>query len=217
MKYKTLILDLDGTLLDTLEDIADAMNYALSAKGLAKRTLTEFRAFVGRGMRDLLTRCLVPIVLEPGAFDSILNDFLDFYRNHQEKTCPYTGVIDLLLSVQDRFNLVVFTNKEQKSTEKVMENAFQGVNFTEVLGQKEGVPLKPNPAALSELLKKNSWKTEECLYIGDSEVDVRTAQNAGCDFWAVLWGFRDEAELREAGAQIFFSSTQDLKNSLKSI
>ena len=198
MKYDSVIFDLDGTLLDTLEDLADSMNYALSAHNMKVRTLDEIRAFVGNGMLNLAKKA-VPEGTDEKTVNEVLATFKAHYADHsQDKTKPYDGIIPLLSSLKERgIPTAVVSNKGDYAVQLLMPKYF-GDLIDVAIGELEGVARKPEPDTVHLAMKRMGVKNP--VYVGDSEVDVLTAKNAGIDGIFVTWGFRSKNELTEAGA-----------------
>ena len=206
MKYKLAIFDLDGTLLDTLEDLADSTNYIMRQYGHPERTLTEVRSFVGNGIRKLLERS-APKSTSPEEIDRMFEDFKEYYGAHcAEKTKPYEGIMDLLASLQKReIKLAVVSNKADFAVKELCEQYFSGY-FDEAVGERAGIARKPAPDTVNEVLKNLQMDKSRAVYIGDSEVDVQTARNAEMDCIAVDWGFRDKEVLKMTGAETIVST-----------
>lgn len=198
MKYDSVIFDLDGTLLNTLEDLADSMNYALSAHNMKVRTLDEIRAFVGNGMLNLAKKA-VPEGTDEKTVNAVLATFKAHYADHsQDKTKPYDGIIPLLTSLKERgIPTAVVSNKGDYAVQLLMPKYF-GDLIDVAIGELEGVARKPEPDTVHLAMKRMGVKNP--VYVGDSEVDVLTAKNAGIDGIFVTWGFRSKKELTEAGA-----------------
>ena len=198
MKYDSVIFDLDGTLLDTLEDLADSMNYALSAHNMKERTLDEIRAFVGNGMLNLAKKA-VPEGTDEEVINAVLATFKAHYADHsQDKTKPYDGIIPLLSSLKERgIPTAVVSNKGDYAVQLLMPKYF-GDLIDVAIGELEGVARKPEPDTVHLAMKRMGVRNP--VYVGDSEVDVLTAKNAGIDGIFVTWGFRSKNELTEAGA-----------------
>ena len=199
--YKAIIFDLDGTLLDTLADLADAVNYALAKNGLPTRSQEEVRSFVGNGIVNLMHRA---VGREHGGFDAILNDFIEYYKAHcADKTQPYAGIEAMLTALKDRgVKTGILSNKADFATKALAKQYFDGL-LCAAAGENEaaGIRKKPAPDALLAMMKEFGVSEEETLYVGDSEVDIQTAQNAGVDCLSVAWGFKDESFLKEHGAK----------------
>jgi phosphoglycolate phosphatase len=201
MEYKGVIFDLDGTLLDTLADLADSMNQVLQDKGFPTHPIAAFRHFVGDGAAMLVSRALPPEKRTELAADC-LEAFLEEYnRNWNIKTKPYSGVPELLDALTGKhIEMAVFTNKPQHFAELCIKEFLSDWKFTAILGQRDGFPLKPDPAGPLEIARRLDIPKHEFLYLGDSNIDMRTAVNASMFPVGALWGFRSEKELRESGA-----------------
>ena len=212
--YDTVIFDLDGTLLDTLEDLADAVNYALREKGMPERTLDEVRQFVGNGVRRLL-ELSVPDGSANPMFEEVLALFRSHYAMHcNDKTRAYDGVLPLLRELAaEGYALAIVSNKPDYAVKELAEIYFESI-VPVAIGEREGVAKKPAPDTVQEALRELGMPAETAVYVGDSEVDIRTAENAGLPCITVLWGFRDEAFLREQGAVHFARTPEDVKQYL---
>ena len=200
MIYKLAIFDLDGTVLDTINDLADSVNHALCKSSLPSRTVAEVCSFVGNGIRSLIERS-VPTGTDVPVTDAVFDEFKEYYKTHNSvKTRPYDGICDMLHSLKRRgITLAVLSNKADFAVQTLVEMYFPGI-FDYVAGEKAGVPRKPAPDAINALLAELNFDREETVYIGDSEVDILTAKNTGMECISVTWGFRDEAKLTAAGA-----------------
>ena len=197
-----ILWDLDGTLLDTLEDLRDGVNYALAQMDLPPRTLAEIRDFVGNGARNLLTRALEG----RGDVDAALNAFHDYYDVHcNDKTGPYPGIPEALAQLGEKYPMAIVTNKPHSAAKPLCDQYFPGIYAR---GEIAGTPRKPAPDSLIAAMKEIGVDT--CIYVGDSEVDVATAKNTGVPCLTVLWGFRDREELEQVGATHFCENTADL-------
>ena len=200
MAYKAAVFDMDGTILDTLGDIADSVNVSLERAGFPPRSEEEVRRFVGNGAAKLVERA-VP----PGTPPETVREVLDFYRPYYEAhaqnwTRAYPGIPEALARLRAAgMKLAVVSNKPEGATVKLAERYFPGV-FDAVSGAREGVPVKPAPDALNAVMAALGVTARETVYIGDSEVDLATADNAGTGCVLVGWGFRGAAFLREQGA-----------------
>ncbi len=194
-----VIFDLDGTLLDTIADLACAANHSLSALGLAPRTEAECETFVGNGVGKLLERALPEGYKTPEYMEKIRPAFFAYYDEHlTDRTKPYPGMAKLLAELQSRgVKLAVASNKYQRATERLVKHFFPDISFSAVLGQREGVPVKPDPSIVNEILMLANAAKEDALYVGDSDVDMQTAKNAGVRVCGVTWGFRSRAVLAE--------------------
>lgn len=210
MRYKAAIFDMDGTILDTLEDLRDSVNASLAWAGFPARTTEEIRAFVGNGAKKLIERA-VPDGTDEDTAGRILAYYRPYYEAHaQVKTAPYPGVCELLESLRAAgVELAVVSNKPDAAVKKLAGHYFPGV-FHAAVGAMDGVPVKPAPDALRSAMRLLDVTAEETVYIGDSDVDVMTAKNAGTAGIFVTWGFRDEVFLRERGAETLVHSTEEL-------
>lgn len=209
---KAVIFDLDGTLLNTLDDLADSMNYALEKHGLPTHETQAYKYFVGNGMSALATRVLPAEMRDNEQIHSaLLRTFLDRYAEHSlDKTEPYIGIRELLSSLsKSGVKIAVLTNKAQPAATKVISHFFPDA-FDLVVGQSETVKTKPDPSGVRMVMKTLGVDRDDCLFIGDSSVDMQTAKNAEIESVGVLWGFRTEEELRESGACHIASKTQDV-------
>lgn len=214
MKYRLVIFDLDGTILDTLGDLADSVNYALAKEGFPLRTVAQVREFVGNGIRKLIERALPPSA-DAESVDRVFATFKAYYGEHcAVKTAPYEGIIPMLGELKMAgAKLAVLSNKADFAVQTLCEHYFGGC-FDRTFGEREGIRRKPAPDAVNELIARMDVSHEATLYVGDSEVDLETARNAGVDCIAVDWGFRDRALLLEHGAERVVSSTQALVDAI---
>ncbi|MEF9970092.1 MAG: HAD family hydrolase [Ruthenibacterium sp.] len=209
--YRALIFDLDGTLLNTLEDLANAGNHTLQVLRFAPHLTEEYKQMVGNGIPKLVERFLPPQARGAATQALALQLFTTYYSAHkQDKTAPYAGITSLLRSLREKNILLgVVSNKEDTLANAVIAHYFPHV-FDAVAGQISGTAPKPNPARVYEIADKFGIAPREILYAGDSDVDIFTAKNAGMDSCGVLWGFRGEAELREAGATHIAKTPADI-------
>lgn len=196
------IFDLDGTLLDTIGDLAAACNAALARHDLPQHTYADYCGFVGNGILRLVERALPEALRTPETIARVRADFLDCYLAAIDThTRPYPGIPELLAALAARgVQLAVASNKFQAGTETLIRRFFPAHDFASVLGQRPGVPLKPDPAVIREILATTHTPPEEVLYIGDSGIDIETARAAGVRSVGVMWGFRSREELQQAGA-----------------
>ena len=208
MKYNAVLFDLDGTLLDTLGDLHLGVNVALENHGYPRRTLEEIRTFVGNGARELM-RLALPEGVAEEELETILAEYLEWYRvNFCVKAAPYAGVkavVDAL--VQKGVKVAIVSNKPDATTKKLGEMFFLGLP---AFGQRDDVPKKPAPEMVWKALETLGADAESAVYVGDSEVDVQTARNAGLPLVAVSWGFRTVAQLQDAGAAEIVHTAQEL-------
>ena len=207
---KTGILwDLDGTLLNTLEDLMDGVNYALDQFGLPPRTLAEIREFVGNGAANLISRAV------EGRADEgeVLDTFRTYYNAHcQVKTRPYEGVLEALAQLGEKYPMAIVSNKPDSAVKPLCEQYFPGIY---ALGERAGCPRKPAADMVFTAMKDIGVET--CLYVGDSEVDIATAKNAGVKCLSVLWGFRDKDVLEAVGGQYFCENTAQLVEKIEEL
>ena len=194
---KLVIFDLDGTLLDTIADLASATNHALIQLGYPTHDIETIRTFVGNGINKLLERALPT---EEQTEDNVMrmrSHFVPYYDMHNaDLSQPYPGIEDLLQGLQEKgLGIAVASNKYQEATVKLVRHYFPNITFAEVLGQRENIPVKPDPTIVSDILQKTGIEKEEVIYVGDSGVDMQTARNAGVDAVGVSWGFRPRTEL----------------------
>lgn len=208
--YDTVVFDLDGTLLNTLEDLRTSTNYALAAHGYPERTPDEIRRFVGNGIRLLIERAM-PEGVTPEEFDAVFADFKAHYQAHcNDRTGPYDGILPLLRELKRRgYKTGIASNKIKSAVLKLSEIYFEGL-IDRAAGVADGILPKPDSSMAEALLEELGSEAANTLYVGDSQVDVQTAANAGLDLVAVLWGFRDRAELTEAGAVRFIEKPMEL-------
>ena len=200
---KLVIFDLDGTLLDTIEDLGDSVNEVLSSRDFPEHTYDQYCLFIGDGMEKLIQRSIPRECLDDKLLvGKILNDYREAYsRNWNKKSKPYQGVMNLLNQLKMRdVKSSVLSNKPHQFTELCVEELIGNKYFEMVLGQREGVKKKPSPEGAIEICHSLNIDPEETLFIGDTNVDIATGIAAGMKTIGVLWGFREEKELREAGA-----------------
>lgn len=199
MKIRAVLFDMDGTLLDTLTDMQQAVNHVLEQYGYPGRSLEEIRAFVGNGAARLIHRAL-PEDTPPQQEALVLDTYRAWYQAHAcVETRPYSGIVELLECLRQRgLLLAVVSNKPDETTRGLAARFFPGLASQ---GQREGVAAKPAPDMVLAALEQLGVRPEEALYVGDSEVDVETARAAGLEMAAVSWGFRSVEQLRTAGAR----------------
>ncbi len=202
MRTQLVIFDLDGTLLDTIGDLAVACNAVLALRGLPQHSYEEYRSFVGNGIMRLVERALPEQLRTPENVALVRADFVEYYTAHIDAyTRPYDGIPEAVAEIARRgIRMAVASNKFQRGTEKLIGRFFPDTEFAAVLGQRPGVPLKPDPAVVREILDTTGVAPERVLYVGDSGIDMLTAAAAGVRSAGVTWGFRQRAELVEAGA-----------------
>ena len=210
MAYQTAVFDLDGTLLDTLEDLYRAVNAALDRHSLPRRTRNEVRLFVGNGV-ELLIRRAVPAGCDEEIILSTLTDFKATYAAIcMDNTKPYDGILPMLTALRDKgIRVAVVSNKFDAATKALCAEYF-GDLVEVAIGERANVRKKPAPDTVLEALKELGVTTEGAVYVGDSDVDIRTAENCGMDCLSVTWGLRDEDFLLENGAKILVHAPSDL-------
>ena len=212
MRYQAVLFDLDGTLLDTLEDLATAANRVLAAKSLPLHPIDAFRTFVGDGLATLVERILPEDQRSTEMVTEMVAAFAEEYaRNWHERSVPYPGIAPLLdqLTAQG-LRLSILSNKPDAFTRLCVRQLLPDWHFDPLLGQRPGVPKKPDPAAAFEIARLLGLQPAEILYVGDSGVDMHTALAAGMDAVGVLWGFRSADELRQAGAHHLIARPEEL-------
>lgn len=209
---KLAIFDLDGTLLNTIEDLGYAANHALQAHGYPTHSIASYPFFVGNGVRRLIERVLPEDARTEATIDRLLITFKEYYNDHNtDYTKPYEGIPELLSLLSSRgVAIAVASNKYQAATEKLISLFFPTLSFIAVEGQKEGVPVKPDPSIVFEILAKAKTPKADTIYIGDSGVDMETARRACVDSVGVTWGFRPEKELVENHADTIVNSPGDI-------
>jgi len=206
----TIIFDLDGTLLNTLTDLANATNYALRTHHLPERTEQEVRGNLGRGYRFLLTHS-APEGTSEETIDQLLATFQPYYEAHcLDATAPYDGILPLLAELKRRgVKMAIVSNKGDAAVKTLARQLFGGL-IEIAVGESENVRRKPNPDTVLAAMRELGSAKEECVYVGDSEVDFATACNAEIPCISCLWGFRDEDFLREQGANIFVRKPEEV-------
>ena len=220
--YKTYIFDLDGTLLDTLQDLADSVNYALKEHGMPTHSKDAIRGFVGNGVRLLMERA-VPNGAENSMFETVFDSFRQYYMQHSlDTTRPYDGIPEVIRELKARgCQLAVVSNKMMAATQELIAHFFPEIDVA--IGEHEaaGIRKKPAPDTVFEALRQlgvsgktadNTTASQEAVYVGDSDVDLATARNSGLPCISVLWGFRDKDFLLAHGATTFAEKPQDILN-----
>ncbi|HPG92025.1 MAG TPA: HAD-IA family hydrolase [Clostridia bacterium] len=204
---QAVIFDLDGTLIYTLDDLTDSINYTMIKYGYPVYTVAQIQTFVGNGL-EKLTECA--LTCRPKNFDEIFDCFKKHYSKHcNDKTRLYDGVKDMLLEVKKRYKIAIVTNKNELALEALRKIYFDGI-VEVVVGQSENLRKKPAPDGVYLALDKLGVKNENAVYVGDSEVDVETAVNSGLPMIACLWGFRTKKLLQNSGAKIFAKKPMDI-------
>ncbi len=212
---KGIIFDVDGTTLDTLDDIYESFNRALELFHMPLQTKDQVRMGVGRGFKVLIDKCT-----PEGTDEKTKEEFLPVYsgiyaENYKNKTLPYKGIPELLKALHEKgIRLAINSNKGDAYVKGLIEKNFPDIPFTEVMGAREGIAHKPDPQGTDMIIDEMGLNKEEILYIGDSDVDIMTAKNAGVRSIGCLWGFRDEETLKNAGADIIVSRPEEILNHL---
>lgn len=207
---RAVIFDLDGTLLNTLEDLTDAVNAALAHAGKPLRSIGEVRRFLGNGVQNLMMLAAETELQDPG-FSALTEQFRSYYAAHcQEKTAPYAGIPEVLQQLKDKgIQLAIVSNKFDRAV-KLLRDAYFSPYIAVAIGEQAGVRKKPAPDTVLAALEALGRTAEEAVYVGDSEVDLQTAKNAGMPCIAVTWGFRDASELQKLGAAYLADTPQQL-------
>ncbi|MBB6716139.1 HAD family hydrolase [Clostridium gasigenes] len=213
--YKAIIFDLDGTLLDTLEDLANACNYALKECGLSTYEVNKYKKFVGDGRYKLIERIIPKGDYTGDLFNKVLKLYDDYYLEHMvDETKPYEGICELLDELRRLgIKLAVVSNKPHEFTTEMVKNYFNN-KIDMVFGQRKNYQVKPNPETIFEVMNEFELEKEECVYVGDSNVDMQTAKNAEVKSIGVSWGFRGRKELEESGANIVVDTVEELRSVL---
>ena len=208
--YKLAIFDMDGTILDTLEDLADSVNYALEACGMPKRSIEEVRKFVGNGIRKLIERAVAHGADEE-QINQVFDTFNNYYKDHCAiKTKAYDGIVEVISELRKAgIKTAVVSNKADYGVLSLCESYFKGL-FDFAVGEREGVRRIPYPDSDLAVLDRFEISRENAVYIGDSEVDYETSVNAEVASNMVSWGFRDEDFIRSKGARVFVNKPHEL-------
>ncbi len=215
MKWKLVIFDLDGTLVDTIDDLGTAVNHALALHSLPVHGMEEYKNMVGNGVRNLVWRAMPAESKDDAKLtEAVLADFMKYYQAHiTVHSVPYEGLPELLLELQEAgVKMAVASNKFIDGTRALVGSCFPGIEFVSVLGGREGVPLKPDPRVVAEIIRAAGVSADEAVMVGDSAVDTTTAANGGIRSIAVTWGFRPKEAA--AGADYVASSAAGLRELL---
>lgn len=206
----TIIFDLDGTLLNTLEDLTDSVNYAMEKFGFPVHTIEEIRSFVGNGAPKLIERS-IPLGTENPSYEAVLAAFKEHYAAHcEDKTKPYEGVMELLAQLKEKgCRMAVVSNKFDGAVKRLCKKYF-GSYLETAIGESADVKRKPAPDTVYQALHELSCDGSRAVYVGDSEVDIQTAKNASLPCISVTWGFRTEEQLKAAGAEEKFMLSSPL-------
>lgn len=212
----TIIFDLDGTLLDTVDDLLDSVNYALDSCGYPKRTKEEVRLAVGNGVYTLIERMLPNGKFNPDIYD-VLEKFKEYYLQIKvSKTKPYDGIIELLKKLKEKnYKIGIVSNKFDKGTKLHSKLYFDNlIDYAQGEDELNGIIRKPNPIGVYKVIKELNSKIENCIFVGDSEVDIQTAKNAGIPCISVLWGLKTKEFLVNCGGEIFVNEPLEIFNML---
>lgn len=210
MKYKAVIFDMDGTILNTLEDLKNATNYSLRQFGMPERSLEEVRMFVGNGIRKLVERA-VPAGTSEEKIAQVFDVFLEYYEIHSaDNTSPYPGILELVEKLKKSgIKTAVSTNKADVPAQELGREYFNGI-FDLIVGQQDGLKVKPAPDSVNKILSILDIQKKDAIYIGDSDVDIQTAKNSGLDFIGVSWGFRGREFLEKNGAKNIVDNANEI-------
>ena len=218
-KYDLVLFDLDGTLLNTIPDLGNAVNHALGIRSLPVHEMYEYPAMVGHGIRNLVTKALPEeLRADEGYVSEVLADFSSYYTAHiYDRTEPYPGITELLATLQESgCAMAVVSNKFQSGTEKLIRKFFPDIKWVAVMGNQEGMPLKPDPAIVKMIFNSYAGQTgnkePNAVMVGDSSSDIRTGKNAGIATISVTWGYRPESSLTDA--DILAHNVEELEEAL---
>lgn len=216
MTYKAIIFDLDGTLLNTLDDLGNAVNRVLAKREFPTHPVDEYRSFIGDGVEKLINRALPEQNRNEDTLRTCLKEFReDYHKNWNVNTRPYEGIPELLDTLKERrLKVAILSNKPHDTTNLCVAELLPGWQFDMVLGHRDGTPHKPDPAGALEIAHRLNIPPEEFLYLGDSGVDMETAIAARMFPVGVLWGFREAEELEESGARALISHPLEVLNLL---
>ncbi len=219
MNIKAVLFDLDGTLVNSLYDLADSVNFALTEFSFPTHETEKFKYFIGDGMRKLIERVLPENKSDNETIEQVLDTFMNRYREHfADKTVAYEGITDLVRELSAKnLKLAIISNKIQDMAEEVAKRVLSGTDFDIVCGKREGYPTKPDPTLTLEIINELGVKPSECVFIGDSGMDMAVAKNAGVSGIGVLWGFRTETELLENGADYIVKSPKEIREIINNI
>jgi phosphoglycolate phosphatase len=208
-KIDTVIFDLDGTLLDTLGDLADSVNYALGKYDMPLKSIEQVKSYVGNGIRKLMIRS-VPDGEDNPLFEDAFKTFREYYNEHcNDKTKPYDGILELISRLKDRgYSLAIVSNKVDSAVKSLCRRYFKDIEVA--IGDREGMKIKPAPDSVFLALGELGKTKENAVYVGDSDVDLETAKNSGLECISVLWGFRDREFLLDHGARILAEKPGDI-------
>lgn len=210
--YRTVIFDLDGTILDTIEDLAGAGNWVCRKNGWPEHSVEKFKSMVGHGIPNLVSQFSPAEFRSPLLVVNTLSQFTEYYGAHNmDKTAPYSGIPELLARLKDAgVQMAVYSNKADEFSKVIVEHYFPGI-FQLVRGKVPGVPVKPDPTGVHGVMKELNAGPAETLFVGDSSVDIQTGHNAGTRTCGVTWGFRSRGSLEEAGAEYLADTAAELE------
>lgn len=213
---RLIIFDLDGTLLNTIDDLATSTNYALRQYGYPEHELAAYPYFVGNGITRLIERALPENARQEDRIAQLREKFVDYYQKHKtDLSRPYPGIPELLHKLQQKgMTLAVASNKYHAGTTELIRHFFGDQLFSVVLGQRDNIPVKPHPAIVHDILSQTGIKNSEALFVGDSGVDMQTALNSGITSIGVTWGFRPRQELAECGACYIVNKPEEIEEKL---
>lgn len=218
MKYDIVIFDLDGTLLNTIGDLAASVDYVMRSRNLPEHTDAEYRQMVGGGIKRLVERALpAELATDEAYVEECVAQFRRYYVDNIDRhTMPYEGMCELLHRLGgEGVKLAVASNKFQHGTDRLVAKFFGDIEFVAVEGNREGVPLKPDPAIIHNILRVSGVELSRAVMVGDSGIDIRTAAAAGIDSIGVAWGFRFAEELYAAGAESVVTTVEELEKELR--
>ena len=215
---KLVIFDLDGTLLNTIGDLADAVDYVMRSRNLPEHTNAEYRQMVGGGIKRLVERALPEELSKNEQYvEECVTQFRRYYVDNIDRhTIPYEGIPELLRTLQNEgVMLAVASNKFQHGTERLVAKFFGDIEFIAIEGNREGAPLKPDPAIIHNILCKAGVEQSDAVMVGDSGIDIRTAAAASINSIGVSWGFRFAEELYDAGAKVVVTTSEELEQAIR--
>lgn len=215
--FRAVIFDLDGTLINSIADIADCSNTVLKNHGFPTLAEERFKELVGDGFANLIRKIIPTSELSPERIEQFTGEYRSLYAERwQLRTTVYDGIADLLQSLEaSSYTLSVLSNKRDEFTKLCVERFFPKVHFAQVRGEQPGTPIKPAPDAALAIAASCGFKTEECIFVGDSEIDIETGKRAGMTTVGVTWGFRSRTVLETAGASCIISKPHELLDMLK--
>lgn len=217
MKYEAVLFDLDGTLIDTVDDIGDAVNRVLSNRGFPIHPISTYYQFIGEGVKVLFTRALPKEERSEDLINTCLKEFVeDYRRNYDVKSKPYDGIPEMLNALSERnLKLAILSNKPDPLTKDCVTTLLSNWDFGVVFGQRDSVPRKPNPQAALEIAEKLTISPSNFIYLGDTAIDMKTAVSAGMFPVGAAWGFRPVKELKENGARVIIDKPIQLLDLIK--